>query len=230
MSAPQPAPRDASALAESVAHELNNIGASLFGFVELAAEAASGRDGEAAWLGEIRVGVQRIAALAALLEALAGTRGEPVATTLSECLKDGAAAGDYRLDWRCDAATRVVADAEHVRRAAKILVRTAPVATQTEPSALVVAQLADDASCLTCGAPLRAGDVYMDGQVAIDRAAAAPGKPTRRAETALRRLVNDASSHAAHLAGGHVCALFGDGTPALVLRAVAAHSSTSRGK
>ena len=75
-----------SSLAESVAHELNNIAASLFGFVELAAEQVDAESPLLRCVGEIRIGVSRVTNLAAVLEALAEVEGSSTRIAISDCV------------------------------------------------------------------------------------------------------------------------------------------------
>src|ERR1700675_4175657 len=112
-------PQDAGgpSLAESVAHELNNISASLFGFVELAAEEVDAESPLLRCLGEIRIGVSRATNLAAVLEALAEVEGSPARTAISNCLGGNPpvdSGGGFRLNWECDPATVVDADPHRV--------------------------------------------------------------------------------------------------------------------
>ncbi len=116
------APTDA-ALAEAVAHELNNIGASLYGFVELAAESAPLPDSVAGCIAEMRVGVRRLQSVARVLEALAETVSEPQEQELGACI-EAAAAGlgsPVNLRWRCDPTRRVRADSGSLGRALSLL-------------------------------------------------------------------------------------------------------------
>src|SRR5258708_27947768 len=83
---PKPPEVSGSSLAESVAHELNNIAASLFGFVELAAEQVDAESPLLLCLGEVRIGVARVTKLAAVLEALAEADGSTMRTAISECV------------------------------------------------------------------------------------------------------------------------------------------------
>src|SRR5258708_605288 len=106
-----------SSLAESVAHELNNIAASLFGFVELAAEQVDAESPLLRCMGEIRIGVSRVTNLAAVLEALAEVAGSSTRTAISDCIGGNAPAdsgGGLRFNWECDPSTVVDADPDRV--------------------------------------------------------------------------------------------------------------------
>jgi hypothetical protein len=110
-----------SSLAESVAHELNNIAASLFGFVELAAEEVDPGLPVLRCLGEIRIGVSRVRNLATVLEALAEVDGNSTRIAIGECVGGNApldSGGGLRFDWKCDPATLVDADPVHATHVA----------------------------------------------------------------------------------------------------------------
>src|ERR1700744_948145 len=109
----QPREDGGTFLAESVAHELNNIAASLFGFVELAAEEVDPGSPMLRCLGEIRIGVSRVRSLATVLEALAAVDGKSMRIAIGECVGGSAllnSGGGLRFDWKCDPATLVDAD------------------------------------------------------------------------------------------------------------------------
>src|SRR3981189_2989753 len=113
-----------SSLAEGVAHELNNIAASLFGFVELAAEQVDAESPLLHCLGEVRIGVSRVTKLAAVLEALAEADGSTARIAIGECVDDKAPvdSGDvFQFNCECDPAPIGDADPDRVHRALRTL-------------------------------------------------------------------------------------------------------------
>ncbi len=194
-------------LTEGVAHEINNIGASLFGFVELAAESGSADPLLSNLFGEIRVGGSRIAGGASRLEALAEQDAERAPITLAACLgfteTDGSGdAFDFR--WSCDSSTLVVADPDHARRALRLLKYLALPHLGNGSRAQVSASLTTSESrCESCGAAIPPGGVRLSigaGQFGnfSDR------QRPHRADTSIRRLSLAACAHVTHLAGGHL--------------------------
>src|SRR5487761_2655422 len=112
-----------SALAQDVAHTLNNIAASLFGFAELAAENASGRPPPTA-LAELRLGVARVMQLASVLESLAAVDGISTTIAIADCVASPGAKGasePFAVEWRCEPSTVVEADPDRIRLALRML-------------------------------------------------------------------------------------------------------------
>jgi len=206
---PKPPDVGASSLAESVAHELNNIAASLFGFVELAAEQVDAESPLLHCLGEVRIGVSRVTKLAAVLEALAEADGSTARIAIGECVDDKAPvdSGDVlKFNWECDPATIVDADPDRVHRALRTLTHLGK-ADSTIGSDLVftVGRAASESHCSFCGAVLPAGSVKITliaDNLPLPDANTAGAR--RRAGRTFPQLVVAGGVRAAHVAGGHV--------------------------
>jgi hypothetical protein len=206
---PEPPDVDESSLAESVAHELNNISASLFGFVELAAEQFDAGPPLPGFLAEIRLGVSRVTSLAAVLEALAEADGNSARTAISDCVGGDApveAGGRLRFNWECDPATVVDADAALMPRAIRTLAHLGS-ADSPIGSAVVftVGRMESESRCFFCGSALARGSVKI--ALVADDVRLFGGKTAearRRSRRTFRELVAAASVHVTHLAGGHV--------------------------
>lgn len=198
---PKPPNVSGSSLAESVAHELNNISASLFGFVELAAEQFDAESPLLPFLGEIRIGVSRVTDLAAVLEALAEVDGNSARTAISDCVGEG-----LRFNWECDPATVVIADPDRVQRALRTLARLGSGdATIGSEAVFTVGRTASESVCFFCGSVLPRGAVMIALVADVVRlfdAKTADARP--RSGRTFRELVVTASVHANHVAGGHV--------------------------
>jgi len=213
-----------SFLAESVAHELNNIAASLFGFVELAAEQADTGSPLHRCLGEIRIGVSRVTNLAAVLEALAEVDGNPTRTAIRDCVGGTAAVvsgSGFRFNWECDPATIVDADPDRVHHALRTLARLGKADSLTGSDfAFTVGRTASATHCSFCDAALPAGSVKIT-LVANDLrlSEAKSGSARRRPGRTLPQLVVAGSAHATHMAGGHVALDAAQSSISLVLRA-----------
>jgi hypothetical protein len=213
-----------SFLAESVAHELNNIAASLFGFVELAAEQADAGSPLHRCLGEIRIGVSRVTNLAAVLEALAEVDGDPTRTAIRDCVGGTApvvSGGGLRFNWECDPATIVDADPDRVHHALRTLTHLGKAGSLTGSDfAFNVSRTASVTHCSFCDATLPAGSVKItlianDVRLSEVKSGAARRRPGR----ALPQLVVAGSAHATHMAGGHVALDAAQSSISLVLRA-----------
>jgi len=211
-------------LAASVAHELNNIAASLFGFVELAAEQVDAESPLLGCLGEIRIGVARVTNLAAVLEALSEVAGSATRTEIIDCVGGSAPAesGDgFRFQWECDPATVVDADPDRVRRAIRTLTYLRKADTTGGADLAFQVSRAESASqCSFCGAVLPAGSVKITliaDDVRLFDAKTAGAR--RRAGMTFPELVVTGSAHATHMAGGHVALDPAQSTISLVLSA-----------
>jgi hypothetical protein len=213
-----------SSLAESVAHELNNIAASLFGFVELAAEQVDAESPLLRCLGEIRIGVSRVTNLAAVLEALAEVEGSSTRTAVSDCVGGNApvdSGGGLRFNWECDPATIVDADPDRVHRAIRTLTLLGRAdSTIGSGLAFTVSRAASESHCSFCSAILPAGSVKItliaDELRLFDPKTAGA---RRRAGRTFPQLVVTGSVHATHVAGGHVELDTAYSSISLVLRA-----------
>jgi hypothetical protein len=195
---------DGSSLAESVAHELNNIAASLFGFVELAAEEVDPASPVLRCLGELRIGVSRVRNLATVLEALAAVDGHSTRIAIGECVAGNApldSGGGLRFDWKCDPATLVDVDPERVHHALRTLTHLGRTdSTIGSDREFTVSRTAAESRCSYCSAVLPAGSIKIT--------LIADGLPTagtrRGAGRTFPQLVVTGSVHATHVAGGHV--------------------------
>ena len=215
-----------SSLAESAAHELNNIAASLFGFVELAAEQVDAGSPLLRCLAEIRIGVSRVTNLAAVLEAIAEVDGNSTRVPVSDCVGSNVpveSGGGLRLNWECDPATVVDADPDRVHRAIRTLTHLGSVDSAVDSDlALTVGRTASESHCSFCGAVLPAGSVgitLIADDVRLFDAKAAGAR--RRAGRTFRELVVTGSVHATHVGGGHVTLDAAHSSISLVLPAAA---------
>ena len=226
-----PAPGE-SAIAQSVAHELNNIAASMLGFLELATTNASHDPPLRNSLDELRIGVDRMIHLAGILQRFGETDGRPTVVALADCLPEarpsGAAAG-VRIEWSGDAGASVIADPVRVRSALEILVELAP-SNRAAESPTVLRVERSKAARLRCGA---CGQAVPAGHVRVslhDDALRMHGRPraARGAGTSFGALMLDACSHLAHLGGAHLAIDQLDGSCALLIMAVPAGPRASR--
>ena len=196
----------ASSLALSVAHELNNIAASLFGFVALAAEQADAASPLRGCLGEIRIGVARVTNLAAVLEALAEVDGSPTRIAVRDCVgadAQHASGGGLSFRWECDPAAVVDADPERVQCAVRTLAHLGrPDSAGGSDVAFTVSRPAVESRCFSCGATLGAGSVNIT--LTADEVRRFDAGSRRRAAKSSRELIVTATVHAMHVAGGHV--------------------------
>jgi len=216
-----------AALAQDVAHELNNVGASLYGFLELIDDRTAGDTR----LVELRIGVRRIIALAALLESLAETKAQAASCTLSACLLGPASRDPVpglglelavgEITWACDPETRVDADPESIRRAAWTLLEFAALKGGGDrPTIAVSRATAAIDRCGICGAALAVDGLRI--ATLADSARDLFGKhdvERHRTGVALARLMLRATGHLAHLGGGHLGFDALTGTIAIALRA-----------
>lgn len=192
----------ADLLPATVAHELNNIAASLRGFAQLARDAA-GRDNA---LAEIDLGVQRLASLADDLSAFARHPTVATVVALEDCV--GGAEWDEAppLRWECERRIPVLADAEAAQRAIGVMTR---LAAHTGRALVVhVGNAAQDPAapvcCLHCAAPCNAAAVW----ITLPMTSGQPRFGTRSAPgrdcLTLPELRYLALARAAHFAGGHL--------------------------
>jgi hypothetical protein len=195
-------------LSRSVAHELNNIAASLFGFVELAAEQATADSPLLGCVGEIRIGVARVTELAAILEALAEDDGKPEKMSIADCIGPEVPvdSGNVDIVWDCDPSTMVDADADRVRAAIRAWARLASADTEigSPPEFTVSRVRRSQARCFACNAPIPIPGVQIAVTAANVRLLGHGSAPRRRAGKTLRELMVTGSAHVTHAAGGHV--------------------------
>lgn len=200
-------------LSATLAHELNNIVASLRGFIELGAEQARGQASLQRMFAEVRLGTDRAATLAAELELLAGSGGSARPTPLLQCLAVPASPGqspstaaEPDIQWEGDAQTLVLVDPVQVRHAAGLLRRIGADAGPQAPTlrGRIAEAQSPGMGCASCRAPLPARSAWLIQPLppgrspAPARQAAAPG----HLSIAQWRLA--VLAHAAHAAGGHL--------------------------
>ncbi len=188
-------------LAQSVAHELNNIVASLHGFVELAAERAAAGSPLDGYLGEIRTGVSRITDLATILENLAEAGGKPIATRVGDCVDTA------EIAWECLPTVVIRADPDKVGNAIGAWRRLASSssAEQTRLACGIAHAAGASIPCSFCDAEISAPALHMtlmaDGLRFLDtqrsKRRTMPGKT-------FRELLVSQAIHLTHLAGAHL--------------------------
>ena len=188
-----PSPRSAPRTTRwelAVAHDLNNIGASLLGFVELASEANPGNVAVNLYIDEFRLVYSRLARVAGALELLAETRVPRKSMTIRSIpalqpLKAGAA---YAIHLQCDPRLRLTVNVEFLQRTLQGLAALAR-STGAEAAVTYDVNRTDAATtCSACDAAVASGAVRIGAN--IGRTA--------------RDVYWDAVIHGAHLAGGHV--------------------------
>lgn len=225
VAAPAPPAAPVEALAAGVAHELNNVTASLNGFIELAGGPQAGPERLRECLGELGIGVARIRTLAAELEAVGDSRVERTRMALAECMTgsgDGGADPPPIVEWRCSATTLVEADPVHARRALQALARIA--GAGPAPPRIVGRERAAEAgreTCAACGEAIAPRGVLLAAELrgtagAVQEALSHPFA-ARRLGRAARGLTLAALVQAAHRAGGHVVLDTGTGSLGIVL-------------
>lgn len=203
----------AADLSAVLAHELNNIGVPLLGFVELAAENGPESELMRSYVDELRLGVARIAGLASDLESLAQVSSRPARCAIGDCMpnaEEGDRNGTWTLSWQCSASTAVKVDAFHARHAIQSLGRAAQgAATPDAPAALVVSiATLRSASCAACGIAISSKRKYVLVNVqgpclATTRGLRNPLGP-QNAGRAIRKLGLAVLVHSVHHGGGHV--------------------------
>jgi hypothetical protein len=208
----------AELLAASVAHELNNIAATLRGFVELARDSAAvnAEPPLAGIFEEVRIGVERVAALGADLTTLAAGTASPRPVTLEECADTMDDRAAVAIRWDCAAGQRVLAAAGAARLAIGTLARFAEPDGGT--SAILICHLEPAATtCVSCGANCAAGAAWFTlPQSAIRGRLAGLARPDKACLSAAElRLA--ALDHAIHAAGGHLLLNTGRGAISLLL-------------
>jgi hypothetical protein len=217
----QDKPREPGAqlLAASVAHELNNIAASLRGFIELAREHAA-TDPESplgSILEEVRIGVERVAALGADITTFAASgTASPRPVTLDECASGRDERGTVAIAWECDAGLRVHAAITATRQAIGMLGRFLGPHPGSPPTLLCHLESAATI-CASCGAACAADTVRFTLLRSPTRVGPmrmpSPGKTC----LSVAELRLTALDHAAHAAGGHLLLKTARGSVSLLL-------------
>ena len=212
-------------LAGIVGHELNNIAVPLEGFAELALQGTAAEESARA-LYEMRIVIGRIKSLASDLESLAESGSSPQHIAIGDCMPEPGTDSlvARNIDWRCNAATPVMADREHARRAIRSLGAIAARIAAHPASAPMwsVWRGSMPARCIACGAgPL--DNPFVHVQVFSSRPIAAGLHNPLAAKTgwASRRLALAVLVHSAHCADGHIVLDEGSGLVSVVLPAPA---------
>jgi signal transduction histidine kinase len=211
---------DATNLPAIAAHELNNIGVPLMGFIDLLAQSTPASEATRPYLEELRIGAARVAVLASDLESLAQWGSNPARCAIGNCLPAA-----IEVDWQCSASTKVSVDSFHALRAVDALARVARTATgQDAPAALTVSEEnLQSAACAVCGIVMSARRKYVlvraDGTrlatAGVLRNPLGPGSAGRAgSKLGLAVLV-----HCVHRAGGHL--LLDDGAASISIALLA---------
>jgi signal transduction histidine kinase len=197
--------RQTGLLSGIIGHELNNIAGALQGFTEIALNSARGNEPVREYLGEMRIAIGRIHALAHDLESLGEFESIRTQVPLGDCLQSS-----WNIDWRCGPGTRVEVDALHARRALEALAligkgEGAPVSDLI----CVTDDLPASARCATCGAPIARHGKWVEVRVrsnprVIHRETLRDPFGAAQTGRMIKRLTLAALVHSAHCAGGHV--------------------------
>lgn len=208
---PGPDALPARVLSATLAHELNNIVASLRGFVELGSEMSRDAPILHNIFGEVRLGAERAAMLAADLEVLGAASTGTRSVSLTS-LVTAAGTGDARRgpDWHCDSRLTVLADPARGPQAIGVLQRLAT----HEPdhsaalrcAASVPAGVATPARCAGCGAEVGDHNAWLIQPLPHGRLRAINAAPGRAHPSTLQ-LRMGVLTQAAHDAGWHVVAI-----------------------
>ena len=195
----------ADLLTATIAHELNNIVASLRGFLELAREAGAAGTSLSAF-DEISLGVKRVAELAADVEIFAGVTAPAEVVALENCLRvtEGAEPA-ATVRWLLPRSTRVMTEPGAAHRAFTTLARlaalgdTAPALDcHAEPAATSLTR------CAVCGAECGQGAAWITLSLPKGRSGLGIAPNARRSCLTATELRFAALSRAAHHARGHL--------------------------
>lgn len=200
-------------LSATLAHELNNIVASLQGFVDLGSEMSRDKPTLQNIFSEVRLSAERAAMLAADLAVLgvASARLEPVTLVALIAAARGNGAGDRRsigaVQWESDGQVRVQADIGRATHALGVLQRLA--GNTPQPAAALRCRdsspvgVPAPARCLTCGADVGERNGWLVQGLPAGRLRALTAAPTREHLSApqLRLAVLE---RVAHEAGWHL--------------------------
>ncbi len=226
---------DSAALAAVIAHELNNIAVPLRGFIELALDKTARDEAVLQCIDEVRVGLDRIAALAFDLASLAPDESTSARVRLDACLEPVDSRGPARrppATWACNPQLTVVVDLNQARRAVASLTSLAmdaglvleEVSTAHVPTA--------SPSCAACGSPLPRRKAFVRVRshglrTAVLQAVPSPFDATHKLR-GTERLAIAALVRSTHRAGGHVLVDVSAEDLSLVLPQTAASPSSSR--
>lgn len=218
---PVPPGHETGLLSGIIGHELNNIAGALQGFAEIALHSAQANEPVKEYLGEMRIAIGRIHALAHDLESLGEFESIRSRVPIGDCMQPA-----WTIDWRCSSGTLVDVDALHARRAVEALAHLgtgerAPLAGEF----CVSEEPRLSAQCATCGADAAkdaSKDSPKNGWVEI-RVRSNPRVVNRETlrdpfgaaltGRMVKRLTLAALVHSAHAAGGHL--LIDDGAGSL---------------
>jgi hypothetical protein len=195
-------------LSAVLAHELNNIAVPLRGFIDLTTGETVTAENARQCLEEVRIGVERIAALAFELESLTSDTSTRSAVRVSDCLAPMETRSTHvppEVALSCDPELLLTVDVGHARRAISCLSDLAGAARLSITDAL-----SPGAVCAVCGVgPLRPRNFLQvranDLRPPILSALAAPFDANHKIRSQQRLLIA-ALRHTTHLAGGHVLA------------------------
>lgn len=192
-----------------IGHELNNIAGALQGFGEIALHRAGENEPVKEYLGEMRIAIGRISALAHDLEILGESESIRTRVELADCMHSA-----WNIDWRCSSEIMVDVDPLHAKRALEALTQIGWGKRARDPSVelRVTEDLRTAARCATCGVPLaqaaRTGgwtlvQVLYDARI-LNREALCDPFGQAKTGRMLMRLTLAALVHCAHCAGGHI--------------------------
>jgi len=192
-----------------IGHELNNIAGALQGFGEIALHRAGDNESIREYLGEMRIAIGRISALAHDLESLGESESIRTRVPLADCLDPA-----WHIDWQCSAGTAVDVDPLHAKRAVEALAQIGR--GKRAPDWSVELRVSEDpraaSRCVACDMPLaraaRSGgwvdvQVQNDARIVNREAIRDPLGVIHRGRM-LTRLTLAALVHCAHCAGGHI--------------------------
>lgn len=208
--------RQTGLLSGIIGHELNNIAGALQGFTEIALNSARANEPVREYLGEMRIAIGRIHALAHDLESLGEFESIRTQVPIGDCMQ-----ASWTIDWRCASGTLIDVDALHARRALEALAHFGKAdRAHAAGECCVTDELPPSAQCATCGAPLARNGRWVEVRVQssarlVSREAVRDpfgAAPTGRM---IKRLTLAALVHSVHCAGGHL--LIDDGAGALGL-------------
>jgi len=238
-SATHPDDRRVGLLSGVIGHELNNIAGALQGFTEIALQSGQVSEPVREYLGEMRIAIGRIQALAHDLQSLGEFESIRTRVPIADCIPEtleGRAQSTWTIDWRCPSGTLVDVDPLHARRAVEALAHIgkgerAPLAGEF----CVTDEPRPAAQCATCGAPIVRQDVRNESQDVRNenwvevRVRSNPRithrealrDPFGAAQTGrmITRLTLAALVHSVHAAGGHLLIDEGAGSLSLVFPA-----------
>lgn len=232
---PSNADTGSAALAAVIAHELNNIAVPLRGFIDLALDKTARDDAVLQCIDEVRIGMDRITALAFELASLAQDASSPASVPLESCLEST----DFReamqrppVTWSCDPKLTVAVDLNQARRAVVSLASLASEAGLFIEKVPAEGALAGNPSCAVCAKPFPRRKAWVQIRApglraTVLEAVRSPfdaGHKVRGVE----RLTIAALQHSSHRAGGHVMVDLSAGDLSLLLPQAASTPSSSR--